>query len=216
MKRAMLIIVLILTMLGTYAQQKSQKSINHFLIGINANMATFNNRNRTTPFSYGISPFAMYLHNRLGYSIAVGWSAFDDQWKTAPKCTRYYHWNEVNLSFIVNYRVNSEHPKISFSVFCGPAFDFLTHYRIKVVSEDNTFNLNTEDAVANYSFCGIDVMAGITMSYDITNRIRIGLSPYFKYKILNEIRDDDSPRLPLIVHPDKFYGMSFSFCYQIK
>lgn len=215
MKRIMLAIIIVIPMLG-YAQQRNQNSMNRFLIGINANYATFNNQNVTTPFSCGISPFATYWHNRFGYSVALGWTTFDDQWKTAPKCTRYYHWNEVNLSFLVNYRINSEPQKISFSVFCGPTFDFLTHYRVKVVSEDNTINLNTEDAVANYNFCGINVMVGITMSYNITNRIYFGLSPYFKYKILNEIRDYDYPRLPLIVHPNRFYGMSFSFCYQIK
>ena len=203
-------------MLGAYAQQGNQNSTNHILVGLNANVTSFNNQNKTIPMSYGISPFVTYLHNRFGYSLSVGWSAFDDQWKTAPECTRYYHWNEVNLSGLVSFRVVSKPKTISLSVFCGPSIDFLTNYRVKIVSKYDTTTLNTNEAAADYNFCGIDIMTGMSVSFHISNKLYADLSPFFKLKVLNEIRDDNYPRLPLIVHPVIFYGASFSICYQLK
>ncbi len=215
MKRVILTIIMFIPLLGMYAQQRSRNSTNHFQIGINTNFATFNNQNKTMPFSFSISPFATYWHNRFGYTVALGWATFDDQWKTAPECTRYYHWNEINLSGLVSYRIYSDSKRFSLSVFCGPSMDFLADYQVKIVAGDDTFNLDKDEALAGYNFCGIDISAGMTASFNITNKIIAELSPFFKFKVLNEIRDYNHPRLPLLVHPTRFYGVSFSVCYQI-
>lgn len=216
MKKIILTVILGITIIGLNAQQNNHNSVNHIKTGVNTNVSSFNNQNETIPFSYGISPYVTCLRNGLGCTIALGWQTYDDQWKTAPECTRYYHWNELNVSAFASYGITPKLNKVCISVFCGPSIDFLADYHVKIVSAYNTSCLNTNESAANDHFCGIGITVGTTVSFNLTDKISMDISPFFKYKILNEIRDDDYPRLPRIVHPNRFYGVSFSFCYQIK
>lgn len=176
----------------------------------------------SSPFNWGVSPFFSIRNNRWEFGFSCSYLSFSRTQKYPKTSFSIDKWQEANLASTVGFRMTGERQLINVTPFLGVDLSYLINYEKDVNTGTWARHYNTDELGARnpYSdilyYLGIGLLGGLNVSCPVTKHFEIRASYCFKFKVLNNIRNDSNPHYPFSITSPVFYhnasiGVAYRF-----